>query len=268
MAALKSAGEILETVVEEGREELERASVGLAVSGFAAGLNISFGVVALAAVAAMTGGVGLTAMLFYPVGFIIVILGQSQLFTENTITPVAVVLTRLNNIPNMLRLWAVVFLFNVLGSIVFGAAIAYGDMLQPTTFDIIIEEATGKLDYGFWITALKAVLGGWLVALMAWMVAASRDTISQVFFVYMLAFLVPAGGLTHCIAGSSEFTIGIFAGEIPFLEYLGGFLIPTTLGNIVGGVFLVTLLNYGQVAGSDKKTPLSGYTDEDRSEEE
>jgi len=84
----------------------------------------------------------------------------------------------------------------------------------------------------------------------------------------VLALLIPAGGLVHCIAGSSEVLIGVFAGEISSLEYLRGFLLPATLGNIVGGVFLVTLLNYGQVAGSDKKTPLSGYTDEDRSEEE
>ena len=96
---------------------------------------------------------------------------------------------------------------------------------------------------------LKAV-GGWLVALMAWLVAASRDTISQAVIIYVLAFLIPAGGLVHCIAGSSEVLISVFAGEVSFLEYLGGFLLPTTLGSTIGGVILVTLLNYGQVAAS------------------
>lgn len=60
---------------------------------------------------------------------------------------------------------------------------------------------------------LKAIFGGWLVALIAWLVAASQDTISQAFFVFSLAFLIPAAGLTHCIAGSTEFLISVFSGE-------------------------------------------------------
>ena len=71
---------------------------------------------------------------------------------------------------------------------------------------------------------------------------------------YVLALLIPADGLVHCIAGSSEVLIGVFAGEVSSLECLRGFLLPATLGNIVGAVFLVALLNYAQVAGSSKKT--------------
>ena len=93
------------------------------------------------------------------------------------------------------------------------------------------------------------------MALMAWLVAASRDTISQVFFVYILALLIPIGDLTHCIAGSSEVLMAAFAGETTFSEYLGLFLLPTTLGNTIGGLVLVTLLNYGQVAGSKEGSP-------------
>ncbi len=256
MSASKTAGEILESVVEDGQEELSRASTGLALSGLAAGLNISFGAVALGVVGAATGGsAGLVAALVYPIGFLIVILGRSQLFTENTITPLTVVLTRFDSLPNMLRLWVVVFIFNILGAIAFAAALVYGDVLRPAAFDVLFEETATKLEYGFWLTALKGILGGWIVALMPWMVAASRDTISQVFFIYILAFLIPVGGLTHCIAGSSEVLVAVFAGETTLLEYLGLFLLPATLGNIVGGVVLVTLLNYGQVAGSREGSP-------------
>ena len=159
MPASKTAGEILESVVEDGHEELTRASTGLALSGFTAGLNISFGALALAVVGAATGGTGLVTALVYPIGFLIVILGRSQLFTENTITPVTVVLTRFDNLPNMLRLWVVVFIFNVLGAIAFSAALVYGDMLRPGAYEILFDEATTKLEYGFWLTGLKAVLG-------------------------------------------------------------------------------------------------------------
>src|ERR671921_315356 len=150
MADSKSAGEILEAVVKDGREELDRASLGLAFSGVAAGLNISFSAVALAVVGALTGGVGLLAYLAYPLGFLIVILGRAQLFTENTVTPVTVALT------------------------------------DPRALRILFEEVSHKAHYGFGSVLLKGVFGGWLVALIAWLVAASQDTISQVFFVFAL----------------------------------------------------------------------------------
>jgi formate-nitrite transporter family protein len=263
MADSKNAGEILEAVINEGREELDRASLGLTFSGFAAGLNISFSAVALAVVGALTGGVGLAAYLVYPLGFLIVILGRAQLFTENTVTPVIVALTDLRSIPNMLRLWVVVFFANILGTLAFSAVIVYGHILEPGALQILFEEVSHKAEYGFGSTFLKAIFGGWLVALIAWLVTASQDTISQIFFVFSLTFLIPAAGLTHCIAGSSEFLISVFSAKETWAEYLGGFLLPTTLGNIVGGVVLVTLLNYGQVMGSKAKTALSGVTDRD-----
>ena len=154
-----------------------------------------------------------------------------------------------------------VFVANVLGAMLFSAVIVYGHVLEPAALRILFEEVSHKAHYGFGSVLLKAVFGGWLVALIAWLVAASQDTISQVFFVFSLTFLIPAAGLTHCIAGSSEFLISVFSGEEGWATYLGGFLLPTTLGNIVGGVVLVTLLNYGQVMGSRAKTTLSGVTD-------
>jgi formate/nitrite transporter FocA (FNT family) len=254
MADSKTAGEILEAVVEDGRKELDRASSGLAFSGFAAGLNISFGAVAMAVVGGMTGEIGLAAMLVYPIGFLIVIIGRAQLFTENTITPVVVILSDRSRLLNMLRLWAVILVFNLLGAAAFAATAYYADILDPPALTLIFEEVSKKIDYSFWTIAIKGIFGGWIVALIAWMVAASRDTISQVFFIYGLAFLIPAAGLPHCVAGSSEVLMSVFAGQFTWGDYGLGFLLPTTIGNIVGGIFVVTLLNYGQVVGS-KKTP-------------
>lgn len=256
MADSKTAGEILETVVEDGQKELERASAGLAFSGFAAGLNISFGAVALAVVGSMTGGVGLAALLVYPIGFLIVVIGRAQLFTENTVTPVVVVLSNRARLPNMLRLWVVILVFNLIGAASFAATAYYAQLLDAGAMNIIYEEVSKKLDYGFSSIVTKGVFGGWIVALIAWMVASSRDTISQVFFIYGLAFLIPAAGLPHCVAGSSEVLMSVFAGNASWGEFWVGFLVPTTIGNIIGGVFLVTLLNYGQVIGSKKKPSL------------
>jgi formate-nitrite transporter family protein len=260
----KKAGEILEAIVDDGNEELGRASLELGLSGLAAGLNVSFSAVALGVAGAFTGGVGLVAALLYPIGFLIVILGRSQLYTENTVTPVAVVLTNFSALTNMLRLWVVIFVANVIGAILFAAAVVYGEVLPPPAVQVLLEEVAGKLDDGFWSLTIKAVVGGWLVALIAWLVAASRDTISQALVIYVLTFLIPAAGLAQCIAGTTEVMIGAFAGEVSFLEYLGSFLVPATLGNTIGGIVLVALLNYGQVAGSNSgaKTSFSGYATE------
>lgn len=262
MATSKTAGEILEAVVEDGREELGRASTGLAFSGVASGLSISFSALALATVGAMTGEIGLTAMLFYPVGFLIVILGRAQLFTENTVTPVTVVFTNRKVLPNMLRMWAIIFVSNVIGAMIFAATVVYAEVLDPTAIELLVSRVSSELAYGFWNLTFKAIFGGWLVALVAWLVAAARDTISQIFVIWLLILLIPVAGLVHSIAGSAEVLITVFAGAVSWSEYFLGFLAPATLGNVIGGVVLVSVLNYAQVMGSDKaKKPFQQSED-------
>ena len=253
MATMKSPAEILEAVVEDGRKELRRGGTGLAFSALAAGLNISFCAVALAVIGSLTGGIGLAAIAAYPIGFLIVVLGRAELYTENTVTPVSVTLTDHSQLPSMLRLWALVFVFNVIGALAFAFLIFYGGILSPAATELLLGEVATKIDAGFLEVTLKAVIGGWLVALIAWMVAASQDTISQIFFTWVLVLLIPAAGLAHCIAGSAEVFISVFSGATSWTEYLGRFLVPATLGNTIGGLVLVTLLNYGQVVGSGRK---------------
>ncbi len=252
MPAPLTAGEILEETIDDGREELARGSAGLALSGLGAGLNVSFSAVALGIVGALSGGVGLLAYAAYPIGFIFVMLSRQQLFTTNTVTPVVVVLDEdRSQLWNMLRMWGILFVANVLGALAFAFAVTHAEILPPAALDLILEEVAHKMENGFWVLALKGVIGGWLVAFVVWLVAASQDTISQVFFIWAPVFLIPATGLVHCIAGSTEVMIGVFVGETSFGEFLGGFLVPATLGNAVGGLILVTLLNYGQVIGSE-----------------
>src|SRR3954451_6212137 len=226
MATTKSPAEILEAVVEDGRKELRRGGTGLAFSGLAAGLNISFSAVALAVIGSLTGGVGLAAIAVYPIGFLIVVLGRAELFTENTVTPVAVVLTDRSKLLDMLRLWGVIFTFNILGVIAFAFVFAYGSILSSAASDLLLGEVAQKMEEGFWEVTLKAVIGGWLVALIAWLVAAAQDTISQIFFTWVLVLLIPATGLAHCIAGSTEVLMSVFAGQNSWMEYLVRFLLP------------------------------------------
>ncbi len=259
-----NAAEILRIVIDDGQSELERASPGLAFSGFVGGLCVSFGAVALAVFAALTGGMGIVPMLFSPLGFLIVFLGQAELFTAHTVSGVAATLKEFGYWRSLVRLWVVVLLFNLLGAAFFAVLVVYGKVLPPSSLDYLFELSDQILQLGFWGVLLRGVLAGWLVGLMVWLVASSKDTISVFFSVYAVSLLLPAAGLPHCIADSSELLASLFSGNIPLLEYLGGFLLPSTIGNAVGGVGLVTLLNWGQVLGSKKKILLDKYIDKDR----
>jgi formate/nitrite transporter FocA (FNT family) len=252
MPAPLTAGEILEETLQDGREELARGSAGLALSGLGAGLNVSFSAVALGIVGALSGGVGLLAYAAYPIGFIFVMLSRQQLFTTNTVTPVVVVLDEdRSQLWNMLRMWGILFVTNVLGALMFAFAVTHTEILPASALNVLLEEAAHKMENGFLALLVKGVIGGWLVAFVVWLVASAQDTTSQLLLIWGPVFLIPATGLVHCIAGSSELMISVFGGETSWGEFLVGFLFPATLGNAIGGVILVTLLNYGQTVGSE-----------------
>ena len=253
MPTTKNVKEIYQDVADRGSEELSRASAGLAFSGLAAGLSISFGVLAAMSVAAVTDGVGLAYMAVYPVGFLVVVLGKAQLFTETTVTPVIAALRDRKLIPQVLRMWVVVLVFNLIGAAIFAVAVTQARLLHPDAMAILLEKAVEKMDYGAGSLFVRGIFGGWVVAVMSWLISASKDTIGQAFCIWVTAILIPAGDLAHSVLGSSEMLIGVVLGKILWLDYFGVFLIPVVLGNALGGVILVSLLNYAQVAASENK---------------
>ncbi len=245
----RSVSEIMETVERNGREELQRSTHALAFSGFAGGFAMGLTGLSVAVVRAALGhdpGSDFIAQLFYPLGFIAVIIGRAQLFTENTLYPVVLVLENRRWIRNTLRLWSVVFFFNVLGALTFAIIAELTSALNPKTAQELIALGTsalgGDASFFFW----SGVIGGWLIALVAWMVSASHFTIGQIAVVWLLTFIVGIGGFSHCIATSGEILSAVVTGNAPAGMYLH-WLLFATLGNIVGGVTIVTLLNYGQV---------------------
>jgi formate/nitrite transporter FocA (FNT family) len=247
------AAEILKTIIKDGQSQLERSSIGLAFSGFAAGLCISFSTAALAVFAMLTGGgLGLIPLLFYPLGYLIVFLGQMETFTIHTVNGVSATFKQFGYWRDLLRLWVVVFVFNLLGTAFFAVLIIYGKFVPPSALEPLFELVDSLLLYGFWGVLLRGVVAGWMLGLMVWLAASSKDTISVFFSVYTIALLIPAGGFPHCIVDSDEFFVSLLLGKTSFWEYLGGFLLPATLGNAIGGIVLVTLLNWGQVLGSEK----------------
>jgi formate/nitrite transporter FocA (FNT family) len=193
----------------------------------------------------------LLTTLLYPLGFIVVIVGRAQLFTENTLFPVVLVLDRRRHLGNTLRLWAVVFTANVLGALLFAALMIKAGAVPPEVATALTSLGSNTVQGGFIHLFWAGVAGGWIIALMAWLVTASRFTIGQIALIYLMTFVVGAAGLAHCIAGSTEALSAVLAGQVSLGAYLSWLLAATT-GNTVGGVIIVSLLNYGQVRGSGR----------------
>jgi formate/nitrite transporter FocA (FNT family) len=256
MSSRPNASEIYRAAVRTGEQELRRSSFGLAVSGLSAGLGMGLTGLGSAVILDAVGqhpGSHVIASLLYPLGFIVVIVGRAQLYTENTLFPVIVVLDQRRHLLNTLRLWMVVFVANVAGALLFAALIVRTGAAPPALIAALARLGTQAVSGGFGHLFWAAVAGGWIIALMAWLVTASETSpIGQVALVYLTTFVVGASRLAHCIAGSGEALSALLAGQVTAGDYLR-WLAAATLGNTAGGVVMVSRLNYGQVRGSNRR---------------
>ena len=245
--------EILRHEIEEGLDALDRPTLGLLVSGFSAGLDIGFSLFLMAVMLTHAEGrlprptVELLVANMAAVGFIFVILGRSELFTEQTTLAVLPVLRGRASVRSLARLWVLVYVANQAGAAVFaGLATFIGpDMkvIDPRVFGEIAHRLT---DHPAHAIFLGGVLAGWLMGLLSWLVAAGRDTISQVVLVWLVASAIAFAGLHHCVLGSVEVLAGAFANQGIGVADVARFLLWATLGNTVGGVVFVAFLKYGQ----------------------
>jgi formate/nitrite transporter FocA (FNT family) len=240
--------EIFTRIAANADREFGRSTQLLFWSGLAAGLTISLSFLGMAAVegTVTSPSVTLISALFYPLGFLFVVLGRYQLFTENTLTPVTLVLTRRASIPRLLRIWGVVFFANLLGTAAAGLYFSQTGILSGEAAAAAAEIGKHVLEMEWWTLFTKGTIAGWLVAGMVWLNHSARTATARVFIVFALMYTVAAADLAHCIVGSAEVLYLVFEGEATVLDWLWRFLAPAALGNTVGGVFLVALLNYAQ----------------------
>jgi formate/nitrite transporter FocA (FNT family) len=135
---------------------------------------------------------------------------------------------------------------NVAGAVFFGWLVMKTGALSPNFSDALAGLGLHAAAGHFTMIFAKGIIGGWLIALVAWMVTASHWTIAQIAVTWLLTFVVGAGHFSHCIASSAEIIAAVMSGHLHFSNYFQ-WLLPATLGNIIGGVAIVSLLNYGQV---------------------
>jgi formate/nitrite transporter FocA (FNT family) len=251
--ARPTAHQIFAQVADNARHELARPVTALAVAGVVGGLTMGLTALSTSIVSAELGP-GANAQFLshclYPIGFMAVILGRGQLFTENTLYPVALVLAERRHFWRTARLWAIVLPFNILGALLFSILAVKTGALRP-------EYVTAMANFGLEATRMPAshvfwsgVFGGWIIALVAWLVSGSHSITGSALLIWVFTFVVGLGHFAHCIASSAEILSAVLTGQYSIVGYLA-WLLPATSGNIVGGVMLVTLLEYGQVKGGE-----------------
>ncbi len=254
-ASRPKAHEIFEQVAASGRDELARSTRALAVSGLAGGFTMGLTGMAVATVRALlpAGPTSeLISFFFYPIGFIAVIIGRAQLFTENTLYPVVLVLTDRHYVKDTLRLWGTVLAANVAGAFLFASLVIHTSALEPKVTDQLVRMGTEMVAASTANVFWSGIIGGWLIAFVAWVVTASQWTIGQLAMIWLLTFVVGAGHFAHCIATSSEILAASLGGPVPLGSYFH-WLLFATLGNIAGGVLIVSLLNWGQVHAGEEE---------------
>ncbi len=244
------AAVVYEAVREEGEFEMSRTFSSLAWSGLAAGLSMGFSLVAeglLRSHLPESDWRPLISKFGYSAGFLIVILGRQQLFTENTLTVILPLLLRKNveTFKCVLRLWSIVFLTNIIGAFIFAWVISHTEIFKPEVLQTFTDIGREALE-GNWSTIfLRAIFAGWLIALMVWLLPAAET--ARVWIIIIMTYLVALGGYAHIIAGSVEGFFAVFMGAAGWSEFFIDWMLPTLLGNIVGGVSLVAVLAHAQV---------------------
>ncbi|WP_101294182.1 formate/nitrite transporter family protein [Halegenticoccus soli] len=264
---------ILEQEMENALKEINRPAKGVFLSGISAGLNVSFGALFMGMALTYAGGFSSSLVqqavlaAVSSVGFVFVILGQTELFTAHTTMAVIPVLDGRATLRELLGLWGVVYVSNLVGCALFAGLIAVlGPALgivQPSAFATIAEAV---VPYPWWVILLSAVVAGWLMGLATWLVAASLDAISRVVLVLLTTAAIGFGPFHHALLGSTEMLAAMFLGQGVTLAEFATVLAWTTIGNAVGGGVFVALLNYGHVALAGERVDVDFDAETDASD--
>lgn len=243
---------IHETIRAEGEAELARSSSALLLSGLAAGLTMGLSLMTEGLLRAHLPDApwrDLVSKIGYAAGFLVVVLGRQQLFTENTLTPILPLLYNrdMRTFGHVARLWAVVLVANLAGTWAVSAVLAGSSLFSAEIKDAFSAIGRHAVEASFGLTVLKGIFAGWLIGLLVWLMPAAGE--GRTAIIVLLTWLIAVAGFAHVVAGSVDASFLVLSNQADMVDYFWRFLTPTLLGNIMGGTVLVAVLNYGQVAG-------------------
>ena len=242
---------IYEILRREGEEEMQRPTTSLWWSGLAAGLSVSFSLLAQGILQSHLPDAAwrpLVASFGYSVGFLIVVLARQQLFTENTITVVLPIVAAPTpaNVGRLGRMWGIVLTANVTGTLCAALFCSFTPAVTPELRDVMLEISHQSMQHAPIQMFFLAIPAGFLMAAMVWLIPSAEGAAFLV--ITLMTYLIAAGGFAHVVAGSLEAYMLVIAGQLTIGQMVSGFAVPVLLGNIAGGTVLFTLIAYAQVA--------------------
>jgi formate/nitrite transporter FocA (FNT family) len=241
---------IYEVVRRLGDEEMARPLVSLWWSGVAAGLSISFSLLAQAILQNHLPDAPwrtLVTSFGYCVGFLMVVLGRQQLFTESTITVVLPVFKDLTwiSVWRMTRLWAIVLVANIAGTFFAAVFCMYFPVIPPALLNGMLDISRDLTHVAWWPMLFRGITSGFLIAAMVWMIPSAES--GKFAVITLMTYLIAIGGFTHVVAGSMEANLLVLSGDWEWWRMLVQFLAPVLIGNMIGGTALFSLISYAQV---------------------
>ncbi|WP_299629283.1 formate/nitrite transporter family protein [uncultured Tateyamaria sp.] len=249
-AAMLSPKLLFESVRRNGEEELLRPNRALLFSGIAAGILISFSVLGEALLRTWLPDAEwryIVENMGYTFGFMLVILGRMQLFTENTITTVAPVLINRSGaaFQRMIALWTLVLGANVIGAFIVAGFFVYAPVLSTdvaAAFTDLSRHATGMPAME---GLMRGIPAGVLIAALVWMLPTAKG--NEVTLIFLFTWLIALGDFTHIVAGSVEMAYLLVQADLALGQAVFGFFLPVLAGNVIGGTVIFTLLVWAQI---------------------
>lgn len=260
-----------EIIRTQGDQELERSIAALWWSALAAGLTMGLSLMAMGLLNSRlpdAEGFKVIASFGYCAGFLAVILARQQLFTENTLTAVLPIMSKptLANFGRLLRLWSVVLVGNLCGTLLVAYVMLHLPIFDSKTDLAFLDIGRKVMENDAGQMFAKGIVSGWMIATMVWMIPSMES--AKMWIIILITYFMALGDFTHIVVGSAEVSYLVFAGELSWKDFWLVFAGPTLLGNIIGGSFIFALISHAQIrsesgAPKEKKSEARPTADED-----
>ena len=242
--------------IDEGKRRLDRGSAALVATGIVGGFDVLVGILVLCVGIGALGAVmpydpaHLIASLFFGIAFVLVVLGRSELFTENFLIPVSAVLERRSGVLSLGRLWLLTLLGNLVALIVLAWVFSRAGIIPPETRTAAGKLANTIVDRDVGPALLSAIVAGIVMTTFTWMAAAAESDIARVVVALLIGFALIAPSLNHSVVGFGELAFGIAADETHATVGQAGYHVAIAIaGNLIGGLLFVGAARLVQVRG-------------------
>lgn len=248
----KEPFDIMKEQIEAGLKEHRRSNTGLFLSSLSAGLEVGFSILLIGIMYTLfkaevsPSKLYVIMALVYPIGYIFVIIGRSELFTEHTVLATIPVFNGEATLKSLAKLWIIIYLGNLVGGYLFGLIVLQFNINTHLISDDFFYVVSQKMvAYSSGNILISSIMAGWLMGTLSWLLSSAQDTLSRVVMIFLITFIISIAGLHHCIVGSIEVFMAYFgnSNKISGAEFFK-FQSLSTLGNVIGGVVLVSFVKY------------------------